>query len=311
MRPKPQIPPKIEEYRDERWRREGMRQVETAHDAERFIEQAGFAACMTDSRRPGPSLYVAVCGRRDAVMPRNVQKDPESSLTWRLKDEIVRRGTVYYAKLARGKAMFLAPRMIPYFHAIWGVRRRDEKRRLSRNARAILHVLRKEWELSTSDLRGESGVKDRKAFTSAVDELQAAMIVVPAEVVYLPKFTYIWTLGVGRFPEALLRRVSRETALREIARCFLAGAGMTIPGEMARVTGLPRPDAGRGNRALVAEGYATMTAPGFYHLALGPALSAHTLREPDSVEPIEPAATFGTEVFTERQRATAAAPKKR
>ena len=77
----------------------------------------------TDSRRPGPSLYVAVCGRRDAVLPRNVQKDPETSLTWELKDELIRRGKVYYAKLARGKTMFLAPRMIPYFHAVWGLRR--------------------------------------------------------------------------------------------------------------------------------------------------------------------------------------------
>jgi len=39
MRPKPQIPAEIEEYRDERWRREATRQVETALDAERFIEQ--------------------------------------------------------------------------------------------------------------------------------------------------------------------------------------------------------------------------------------------------------------------------------
>jgi len=269
MRPKPQIPPDVEEYRDERWRREATRQIETALDAERFIEQVGFAACLTDCRRPGPSLYVAVCGRRDAVMPRHVQKDPEASLTWVLKDEIVGRGKVYYAKLTRAKAMFLAPRMIPHFHAIWGVRRSEETRRLSRHARAILRVLRGEWEMATSDLRDESGVKDRTAFTRALDELQAAMIVVPSEIVYLPKFTYIWTLGVGRFPDALLRRVSRETALREIARAFLAGAGMTIPGELARVTGLSRPDAGLGNRALVAEGYATMLAPGMYRLATG------------------------------------------
>jgi len=251
-----------------------MRQVETAFDAERFIEEVGFAACLTDSRRPGPSLYVAVCGRRDAVMPRNVQKDPETSLTWTLKDEIVGRGRIYYAKLARGKTMFLAPRMIPYFHAVWGVRRSEEKRRLSRNARAILNVLRKEWEMSTGDLRDDSGIKDRAAFTRAMDELQAAMMVVPSEVCYQPKFTYIWTLGVGRFPEGLTRRVDRETALREIARCFLAGAGMTIPGEMARVTGLPRPEAGRGNRALAAEGYATMLAPGMYQLAAGCASQA-------------------------------------
>lgn len=273
MRSQPQIPSEIEEYRDARWRREGARQVETALDAERFIEQVGFAACLTDSRRPGPSLYVAVCGRRDAVMPRNAQKDPEASLAWVLKDEIVGRGKVYYAKLARGTTMFLAPRMIPYFHAVWGMRRSEETRRLSRHAQAIVKVLRKEWEMSTSDLREASGVNDRAAFTRAVDELQAAMIVVPSEVFYQPKFTYIWTLGIGRFPDALVRRVSRETALREIARCFLAGAGLTIPGEMARVTGLSRPDAGRGNRALVAEGYATMLAPGMYQLAASGALS--------------------------------------
>src|SRR5829696_7193653 len=111
MRPRPQIPDEIEEFRDTRWRREATQQVENAYEAERFIEDVGFAACLTDARRPGPSLYVAVCGRRDAVMPRNVQKDPEASLTWGLKDELVKRGKVYYAKLA-GKAMFLAPRMI-------------------------------------------------------------------------------------------------------------------------------------------------------------------------------------------------------
>jgi hypothetical protein len=273
MRHKPQISAEIEEYRDDRWCREGTRQVETAFDAECFIEQVGFAACLTDSRRSGPSLYVAVCGRRDAVMPRNVQKDEEASLTWVLKDEIVKRGKVYYAKLARGKTMFLASRMIPYFHAIWGIRKSEEKRRLSRNAQGILHVLRKEWEMGTADLRDESGAKDRKAFTRGLDELQAAMIVVPSQVFYQPKFTYVWTLGVGRFPEALRRRVNRETALREIARCFLLGAGMTIPGEMARVTGLSRPEAGRGNRALVVEGYATMPGPGIYQL-LGQSLPA-------------------------------------
>jgi len=258
------IPEEIEEYRDARWRREATRQIDTAFEAERFVEQIGFAACLADSRRPGPSLYVAVCGRRDAVMPRNVQKDPEASQTWRLKDEVMRRGKVYYAKLARGRTMFLAPRMIPYFHAVWGVRRSQEARRLSKPARALLRVLRREWEMSSGDLRDESGVKDRPAFTRALDELQAAMLVIPSEVLYQPSFTYIWTLGIGRFPDALRRRVNREVALREIARCFLTGAGTTMRGELARVTGLSRPEAGRGNRALVAEGFAEMVGTGVY-----------------------------------------------
>ena len=221
-------------------------------------------------------MYVAVCGRRDAVLPRHVQKDPETSLTWTLKDQLVRRGKLYYGKLARGKAMFIAPRIVPYFYTIWGVRRSEERQRLSANARAVLKVLRKEWEMASSDLRKESGITDRATFTRAIDELQAAMIVVPSEAVYLPKFTYLWTLGIGRFPDALLKRGNRDTALREIARCFLSGAGVTIPGELARVTGLSRPEAGRGNRALVAEGFATSPATGFYQLAVPPTQQLHS-----------------------------------
>jgi hypothetical protein len=37
------------------------------------------------------------------------------------------------------------------------------------------------------------------------------------------------------------------------------------------VTGLSRPEAGRGNRALVAEGYASMLATGVYRLSAGTA----------------------------------------
>lgn len=261
-----ELPEEIENHRDVYWRREMARAVTNVFEAERFIEDVGFAACLTDARRPGPSLYIAVCGRRDAVLPRNVQTDEETSLTWELKDELLRRGNVYYAKLAQGRSMFIAPRLIPSFQAVWGVRRADEFRRLSRNARKVLRVLRGEWEMATSDLRKDSGVTDRVAFNRALDELQTAMLVVPSEVVYEP-FTYLWTLSIGRFPDQLRKRVNRDTALREIAGAFLTGAGMTLRGELARVTGLSRADAGRGNRALVAAGTAIMCAAGVYQLA--------------------------------------------
>jgi hypothetical protein len=261
-----QIPSEIEEYRDLRWQRDEQNRVQTAVQAERFIERVGFASCMLDSRQTGPSLYIAVCGRRDAVLPRNVQKDPETSQTWHLKDEVLRRGKVFYGKLSRGKATFVSPRMIPYWNALWGLKRRQEKD-LSAFARAVLRVLRKEWEMGTADLRAESGVRDRKVFTNAIDELQAAMLVVPTEVIYEPKFTYLWGLAEERFPEQLSRKIDRATALREIARCFLDGAGLTVPGELARVTGLSRPDAGLGNRALVKEGHAVMLSQGTYRLA--------------------------------------------
>src|SRR5215204_6763383 len=128
----------IQEHRDRRWRREETRRIETAYQAERFVERVGFAACLTDARRVGPSLYVAVCGRRDAIMPRNVQKDPEASHTWLLKDDVIRRANVYYGKLSGARTLFIARRMIPFFNAVWGARRADEARRFSRPAQRVL-----------------------------------------------------------------------------------------------------------------------------------------------------------------------------
>ncbi len=261
------LPEEVEIYRDKRWRREPDGRVESAIDAERLIEEAGFCAAMTDARRPGASLYVAVCGRRDAHMPRNVQKDLESSQTWVLKDELMRRGRVYYAKLAKARTLFLAPRLIPYFNALWGVPRRRESELLSEEARAVLKVLRREWEMATSDLRVEAKIAERARFTRALDELQRALKVVPGEALYEPWFTYIWTLAEGRFSAELSVKVKREVALREVARAFLDGAGMTLRGELAKVTGLSRPDAGVGNGALVEEGYAVRIETGVYRLA--------------------------------------------
>ncbi|MEK6288659.1 MAG: hypothetical protein AABO57_23320 [Acidobacteriota bacterium] len=260
------LPEEFEAYRDKTWRRMPELRVEDVVRAEQFVESLGFCATLTDSRRPGPSLYIAVCGRRDAYMPRNVQKDPEASLAWYIKDEALRRGRVYYAKLVKRKSTFIAPRLIPHFNVLWGVPRRKESELLSPGARAILKTLRREWEMGTRDLRAESGVTDRARFTRAIDELQRAMKVIPSEVLYEPTFTYIWTLAEGRFPHELSTKVSRREALCEIARAFLQGAGLTVPGELARVTGLSRPDAGLGNHALVDEGYAARIEAGVYRL---------------------------------------------
>jgi hypothetical protein len=240
--------------------------VEDAVEAEKLIESVGFCAAMTDARRVGPSLYVSVCGRRDAHMPRNVQKDPESSLAWRIKDDVMRRGRIYYAKLAGGRATFFARQLVPHFNALWGVPRRKEREMLTEDARTILRVLRREWEMATADLRHASKISDRAIFTRALDELQRTMKVVPGEVLYEPWFTYIWTLAEGRFADELTIKVSREEALKEVARAFLHGAGMTVRGELARATGLSRPD-GLGNRALVVEDYAARIENGVYVLS--------------------------------------------
>ena len=102
-----------------------------------------------------------------------------------LKDEVIARGKVYYAKLIKGHSMFLSPAMIPIFNSIWGVSKKAEKDELSGNAKKVLKVLRKEWEMATSDLRAETGIKEKKDLTKAIDELQRRMKVVPQEVLYV------------------------------------------------------------------------------------------------------------------------------
>ena len=260
------LPEEIEVHRDRMWRRDPENCVEDVYAAERFIEDVGFCEALTDSRRPGPSLYVAVCGRRDAHMPRNVQKDPESRLAWTIKDEVMRRGKCFYGKVLRGRSTFIAPRLVPYFNSLWGIPQRMEKKTLSADAQIILRVMRREWEMATRDLRDASGIAERARFDKAMTQLQKSLKIIPSDVLYEPTFTYIWSITEARFPEELKQNVKREDAMKEIARAYLIGAGMTLRRELARVTGLSAPEAGLGNWGLVDEGFAERLAPGVYKL---------------------------------------------
>ena len=259
-----ELPEYVEVYRDRLWHRESENRIEDALSAERFIERVGFCSAMTDCRRPGPSLYIAVCGRRDAYMPRNVQKDPESRLAWSIKDDVMRRGRVYYAKLKRGRLTFIARRLLPYFHALWGVPADKEGTFLSDDARLVLHALRREWEMGTRDLRLASGIAERGRFNRAIDELQKTFKVIPSDAIYKPTFSYIWSIAESRFNDELELRVSREDALKEIASAYLSCSGMTLRGELARVTGLSRAEAGSGSWSLVDDGAALRLEPGVY-----------------------------------------------
>lgn len=260
------LPEEIEQYRDRTWRREDSLKIDSVDEVESMVEKLGFCLAMTDARKNLPSVFTAVCGRRDAHLPRNVQKDYEASRAWLLKDEAVARGRVYYGKLLKGQATFLARRMIPVFNSIWGITKKQEKEYLSADALKVLKILRKEWEMATADLRVETRL-DRPALTKAIDELQRKMKVIPQEVVYVPKFTYIWTLSEGRFPREMAIRRPRDEAVRELARCYLKMCGMTLLGDMSRTFGFFRWESGRANHQLVDERFAERLATGVYKLA--------------------------------------------
>ena len=260
------LPEEIELHRDKWWRRDETLRLETVADAERFVEEVGFCAAMTDARKEMPSIYLAVCGRREVRTPKNVQKDVECSAAWVLKDEVFNRGRVYYGKITKAQSIFVAPRLIGAFNALFGVQKTREKESLSANAQTILAALRKEWESASGDLRQESGVTDRKEFNKAMDELQHKLKVIPSECLYEPTFTYVWTLAEARFPEQLKERLTRETALTEIARAFLCGAGQASSKGLAKIIGVTPLEINLGFLNLVEENFATTSENGVFRL---------------------------------------------
>jgi hypothetical protein len=92
------------------------------------------------------------------------------------------------------------------------------------------------------------------------------MKVVPSEVVYVPKFTYIWTLAESRFPKELAKKMKREDAVRELARTYLQMCGMTMLGELSGKFGFYRWEAGMANHQLVDEGFAQRVGTGVYRI---------------------------------------------
>ncbi len=117
-------------------------------------------------------------------------------------------------------------------------------------------------------MRREAKIENRQKVTKALDDLQRAMKVVPSEVLYQPKFTYIWTLSEARFPIETSKKVSRDDAVKEIARAFLQMTEMTALGEFAKALGLTRKESGKANHALVKEGFAERLSVGVYRVKI-------------------------------------------
>jgi len=63
----PPLPEQIELHRDRMWRRDEDLRIESAIDAERFIEDVGFANTLTDTRRAGPSFRHVARSRSEPI----------------------------------------------------------------------------------------------------------------------------------------------------------------------------------------------------------------------------------------------------
>ena len=198
-----------------------------------MVEDLGFCLGLTDARR--------IC--RPCISPSAAAATPTCRETSRKITKPAARGCsrtrsslagVYITLSCSRANRGFSPANDPSISIRYGgVPKNREEKDLSGSANKILKVLRKEWEMGSADLRAEAGITTRPRFTKALDKLQRTMKVVPQEVLYVPKFTYIWTLAEARFPEELSIKMPRDEAVHELARAYLEMCGMTLLGELS------------------------------------------------------------------------------
>jgi hypothetical protein len=244
----------LEKQRDQRFRRLPHLRVHNEKTALRFIEDVGFCSVFTNHTQQLPCLWVAICGRRDPVFPEHSHHDPELMLTWNLKDRLPAGRLVYYGKLIVGKPSMVSLTQFPDFYALHGPAHDEQYRDdyeaglLSRAAKAIIDALVERHPQTTKELKRRTRLdapRNRPLFDQAMAELQRKLYVTMVEAQYEPTFTYLWDLLEMWLPGAVAhgRSIPRGEAVYRLARHYLSVMYYVSPVLVARVIGVPRPEA--------------------------------------------------------------------
>ena len=235
----------LEQLRDHTFRRLPALRVQGPVRAVRFINDVGMASLFATRGMNLPSLWVAVCGRRDPQFPHHSHHDPEVSLAWNLKDQLPAQGTVFYAKLIRGKPTFVAWDLFPDVYRLFGPHRDYVKQyrdgRLSPAAKTILDALHRKHPQETFELKLATNLarpSQRRVFDAAMAEVQQQLYVAMREARYDP-FTYVWDLVEARFPEAVAAARTRRPrdAARRLAQRYLESVIYATRAQLVSVLG--------------------------------------------------------------------------
>lgn len=219
----------LEQLRDRTLRRLPGLCVQGPTRALRFINEVGLASLFATRGLNLPSLWVAVCGRRDPQFPHHSHHDPEVGLAWSLKDRLPAQGKVFYAKLIRRRPTFVAWDLFPDVYRLFGPQggyvRQYRSGLLSPAAKAILDALHRKRPQDTFELKLATNLarpSQRRVFDAAMAEVQERLYVAMREVRYDP-FTYVWDLVEARhpMPVALARKRRPRAAARHVAHRYL------------------------------------------------------------------------------------------
>lgn len=126
------------------------------------------------------SLWSEFFPKSEMVWDWNEDADSRIGELWQLMKVLSDCREVVYSKWFQGRATFFSPELFSAMLRIHGARR-DPKRDLSRNARAILEVLEDNSPLSTRDLKRAADLQGKlheAAYTSATKELFTRLMIV-------------------------------------------------------------------------------------------------------------------------------------
>jgi len=256
----------VESWRDRSFRRLPALKVRGERSALQFVNAVGFCFTLSHFGLPVPSLYVAVCGRRNPRWPRRTHHDAEIGLTWNLKDSLPAKRLVHYGKLVKGKPTLVSLDLFPAFCALIreGKGSGDyildyRQGRMTRAAVLVLEALHERGALATPDLRkavAMHGAERTAEFDRAMAELQRGLWIAKVEEVYDPDFYYRWDLLDNWLPEPLATShdLGREAAVRRLLAAYLRSAGAAQTRFMAGLLDLRLAEVEAGLAALEASG---------------------------------------------------------
>lgn len=162
--------------RARRWWVNGRR-VASVERAAAFVDDVGFALLFPAPRAVAPSLWEAVTGADKEPFASGMGAAEQRVWTW--KDELPRRGLIWYGAFIAGRGSFLSPALLSALYAGAGDVDDHESQGLTPAAHQIAWALAAE-PLPSNLLR--SLVGDRNRYQRGIADLQRHLLVTTAGV---------------------------------------------------------------------------------------------------------------------------------
>ena len=171
--------------------------LRSSDDAVDFINERGYCYFWPIKDVLLPSLWVATVGD----CPVADKHDDPGHVTWGWKDGLLDKRVVYYAKILRRNATFIALEMAPYFYALspnYGDYENDylvqyKQGQLRMETKAVYEALLQHGPLHTLDLREKAHLSSKEKpyrFDRALSELQAEMKILPIGIANVGRWGY-------------------------------------------------------------------------------------------------------------------------